>query len=67
MEATYRVLATFSAPIWDGSTKSLRELGYSDAGLDDCYQLCGSYGPDKCESGVTEVAAAIAAAPGMIV
>lgn len=47
MEATFRVLATYSAPIWDGSSKTLLQLGYSDAGLDDCYQACGSYGPDK--------------------
>jgi alpha-galactosidase len=47
MEETYRVLATESAPIWDGTSKTLLQLGYKDAGLDDCYQLCGSYGPEK--------------------
>lgn len=50
MEYTYRLMATRSAPIWDGSSKTLLQLGYSDAGLDDCYQLCGSYGPEKCAS-----------------
>ena len=47
MEATFRVLATYAAPIWNGSSKTLLQLGYSDAGLDDCYQACGSYGPEK--------------------
>ncbi len=41
------MLATESAPIWDGTSKTLLQLGYKDAGLDDCYQLCGSYGPEK--------------------
>lgn len=26
---------------------SLRDLGYTDVGLDDCWQSCGSYGPNN--------------------
>jgi alpha-galactosidase len=29
----------------DGKPCSLASLGYSDVGLDDCWQMCGSYGP----------------------
>mmetsp|Transcript_25820 Transcript_25820/g.59715 ORF Transcript_25820/g.59715 Transcript_25820/m.59715 type:complete len:417 (-) Transcript_25820:50-1300(-) len=31
----------------DGSPTSLCDLGYCDVGLDDGWQLCGAYGPDK--------------------
>lgn len=31
----------------DGVPTSLLDLGYSDIGLDDAWQLCGEYGPDK--------------------
>lgn len=30
----------------DGVPTSLADLGYNDAGLDDNWQNCGSYGPD---------------------
>jgi alpha-galactosidase len=31
----------------NGAPTSLAELGYSDAGIDDYWQLCGSYGPSN--------------------
>jgi len=31
----------------DGKVQSLCDLGYCDVGLDDNWQLCGSYGPNK--------------------
>jgi alpha-galactosidase len=31
----------------NGVPTSLLDLGYSDVGLDDAWQLCGQYGPDK--------------------
>lgn len=31
----------------NGVPTSLLDLGYSDVGLDDAWQLCGSYGPNK--------------------
>ena len=31
----------------DGKPTSLCDLGYCDVGLDDNWQACGSYGPDK--------------------
>jgi hypothetical protein len=31
----------------NGVPTSLRDLGYSDFGLDDAWQKCGSYGPQK--------------------
>lgn len=31
----------------DGVPTSLADLGYNDVGLDDNWQLCGSYGPEK--------------------
>lgn len=31
----------------DGKPTSLLDLGYSDVGLDDAWQLCGNYGPSK--------------------
>lgn len=34
-------------PIWTGEVMSLAQLGYSDVGLDDCWQACGSYGPNN--------------------
>jgi hypothetical protein len=30
----------------NGVPTSLADLGYIDVGLDDCWQLCGSYGPN---------------------
>ncbi len=30
----------------DGVPTSLKDLGYSDVGLDDNWQACGSYGPE---------------------
>ena len=47
MESTYVILATAAFPIWNGSSLTLLQLGYRDAGLDDCYQKCGSYGPSN--------------------
>ena len=32
----------------NGVPTSLADLGYTDIGLDDYWQTCGSYGPDKC-------------------
>lgn len=32
---------------WDGNTYSLFDLGFRDVGLDDNWQACGSYGPNK--------------------
>ena len=31
----------------NGVPTSLKDLGYVDVGLDDNWQLCGHYGPDK--------------------
>ena len=31
----------------DGKPCSLASLGYTDVGLDDCWQACGNYGPDN--------------------
>ncbi len=31
----------------DGVPTSLFDLGYTDVGLDDAWQLCGAYGVDK--------------------
>ena len=31
----------------DGVPTSLRDLGYSDVGLDDAWQLCGNYGTNN--------------------
>lgn len=31
----------------DGVPTSLKDLGYSDVGLDDAWQLCGSYTAEK--------------------
>jgi hypothetical protein len=33
--------------IVDGKLQSLCDLGYCDVGLDDNWQLCSSYGPNK--------------------
>jgi len=41
MESSFRLLASPSEfPPVEGAATSLRELGYSDAGLDDGWQLC---------------------------
>ena len=50
MERAYRGLADRSRPVWaEGGERhaSLADLGYTDAGLDDGWQACGSYGPDQ--------------------
>jgi len=43
----------------NGVPTSLKDLGYNDVGLDDNWQLCGSYGPNKYtyhnESGIPQV------------
>lgn len=44
MESSFRLLADRSRLV-DGIPTSLVDLGYVDAGLDDCWQLCGQYGP----------------------
>jgi alpha-galactosidase len=31
----------------NGKPTSLADVGYTDAGIDDCWQKCGSYGPKK--------------------
>jgi hypothetical protein len=31
----------------NGVPTSLKDLGYSDVGLDDAWQLCGKYGPNE--------------------
>eukprot|EP00696_Hemimastix_kukwesjijk_P011490 gnl/Hemi2/24422_TR8211_c0_g1_i1.p1 gnl/Hemi2/24422_TR8211_c0_g1~~gnl/Hemi2/24422_TR8211_c0_g1_i1.p1 ORF type:complete len:435 (-),score=140.77 gnl/Hemi2/24422_TR8211_c0_g1_i1:163-1467(-) len=46
IEATFRALADRSRLV-DGVPTSLADLGYVDAGLDDCWQLCGAYGPQN--------------------
>ena len=43
MESSFRLLADRSRLV-DGIPTSLVDLGYVDAGLDDCWQLCGQYG-----------------------
>lgn len=30
----------------NGTRMSLRDVGYADVGLDDCWQQCGTYGPE---------------------
>ena len=34
-------VATDSFPIWDGTSKTLAQLGYTDVGLDDNWQVSG--------------------------
>eukprot|EP00048_Salpingoeca_helianthica_P017746 m.238839 g.238839 ORF g.238839 m.238839 type:complete len:427 (-) comp22077_c0_seq1:33-1313(-) len=46
MEKAFAALADRSR-IVDGVPTSLADLGYVDAGLDDCWQECGAYGPQK--------------------
>ena len=43
--ANMRVLADRSRMI-DGKRQSLADIGYTDAGIDDGWQQCGSYGPE---------------------
>jgi len=47
MVKTMTAIATNAYPIWSGKSMTLRELGYTDVGLDDNWQQCGSYGPQK--------------------
>ena len=47
MMTTMEAIANTKLPIWTGQSLSLRDLGYTDVGLDDNWQLCGSYGPNK--------------------
>mmetsp|Transcript_42432 Transcript_42432/g.99839 ORF Transcript_42432/g.99839 Transcript_42432/m.99839 type:complete len:180 (-) Transcript_42432:958-1497(-) len=46
MEATFKALTDRSRNV-GGKPTSLADLGYTDAGLDDCWQLCGSYGSEN--------------------
>ena len=47
MEDSFRALASQTLfPSVDGVQTSLSDLGYSDAGLDDGWQLCGDHGPN---------------------
>lgn len=46
MIATFDALVDRSRTV-DGVPTSLADLGYSDAGLDDAWQNCGSYGPNN--------------------
>eukprot|EP01045_Picozoa_sp_COSAG04_P045523 COSAG04_NODE_16001_length_513_cov_0.611111_2_plen_86_part_01 len=51
MERTFRAIVDTSRSV-NGTLTSLRELGYTDVGLDDCWQRtapdgsCGSHGPE---------------------
>ena len=46
LQASFHALAARTLLV-DGVPTSLVDLGYMDAGLDDCWQKCGSYGPQK--------------------
>ncbi len=46
MQATMDALVDRSRSV-NGVPTSLADLGYSDAGLDDVWQKCGSYGPQN--------------------
>lgn len=46
METAFQALADRSRTV-DGVPTSLVDLGYVDAGLDDCWQQCGAYGPSQ--------------------
>ena len=46
IEGNIRALADRSRMI-DGAHASLADIGYSDAGIDDGWMKCGSYGPEK--------------------
>jgi len=46
MMSAFAALADRSRLV-DGTPTSLADLGYSDAGIDDYWQLCGSYGPNN--------------------
>ena len=37
---------TLKTRLVDGVPTSLKDLGYNDVGLDDAWQLCGSYTPE---------------------
>jgi hypothetical protein len=41
-----RALAQRIWPLADGRLASLADVGYADAGIDDGWQACGSYGPE---------------------
>ena len=50
MESTFRAMTSRSRTV-NGTGVSLRDLGYVDVGLDDCWQKmvdgkCGSHGPE---------------------
>jgi hypothetical protein len=48
MMAQMSAIANRSRTVWGRSVPtSLADLGYSDVGLDDNWQVCGSNGPDK--------------------
>ena len=47
METAFRGLVSTDFGSIDGRKASLASAGYTDAGLDDVWQLCGSYGPEK--------------------
>jgi len=46
MESTIRAMADQSRAV-NGTKASLRDVGYSDVGLDDCWQKCDGYGQQK--------------------
>jgi len=46
IEGNIRALADRSRLI-NGKLRSLADIGYSDAGIDDGWQKCGHFGPDK--------------------
>ena len=46
MEASFAAMVDRSRLV-DGKPTSLADLGYTDVGLDDCWQKCGSYGPQN--------------------
>ena len=47
MELAFKSLADTTLGTVGGKPTSLAQLGYNDAGLDDVWQKCGSYGPEN--------------------
>lgn len=47
MELAFKGLADTTLGTVNGKPTSLAQLGYNDAGLDDVWQKCGSYGPEN--------------------
>lgn len=47
MELAFHGLANEGFGTVGGKPMSLAEVGYNDAGLDDVWQKCGSYGPNN--------------------